>query len=182
MALELIEWIGLNVIQRNCNLMENQLWQLTIEPLELSDATENDRLNSSMSDSYDQIEDYLYYKYRNRLHLAHVFVHKTYLQSKSKNDTMLDKMAHVGDAVLEYVLSKYLFNRKEMFTSGEIHGIRSYILCNSSLGSLLLHHNLHQFIRTSLQFRETNTKFLIQFDKIKQKNAMPVIDVSMISQ
>ena len=57
-----------------------------------------------------------------------------------------EKLEYLGDAILEYVISDYLFNNYLELSEGEMTKVRAGVVCEDSLYKIALKHNFSDFL------------------------------------
>ena len=57
-----------------------------------------------------------------------------------------EKLEYLGDAILEYVISDYLFNNYKNLSEGEMTKVRATVVCEDSLYKIAKKHNFSDFL------------------------------------
>ncbi len=57
-----------------------------------------------------------------------------------------EKLEFLGDAVLEYIISSYLFDKFKSLSEGEMTKTRASVVCEDSLYEIALKHNFNKYI------------------------------------
>ena len=70
-------------------------------------------------------------------HTSYAYEHK--IQSN-------EKLEYLGDAILEYVISEYLYNNYENLSEGEMTKVRAAVVCEDSLYKIAKKHNFSDFL------------------------------------
>lgn len=73
-------------------------------------------------------------KYNNINNVCMAFVHSSYV-NEHKNVSLEDneRLEYLGDAVLELLISNYLYNDEEQYSEGDMTKLRAQYVCESSL-------------------------------------------------
>ena len=90
------------------------------------------------------LEQKIDYTFQNKNLLKMAFTHTSY--ANEKRCTSNEKLEFLGDAVLEFVVSKYLYNNYSNLTEGEMTKVRATVVCESSLYDLALRFNFSDFL------------------------------------
>ncbi|XP_028398652.1 endoribonuclease Dicer-like [Dendronephthya gigantea] len=97
--------------------------------------------------NFDHIEKELGYCFKNKLLLLQTLTHNTYPRSLSLVSETYQKMEFLGDAILDYVITLYLYEHFPHLTHGDVTDFRSALVNNFTLAFLAVQKNLHQSLR-----------------------------------
>ena len=64
----------------------------------------------------------------------------------SKSPDNYERLEFLGDSILEFVSSKYLFENFENLTEGEMTKVRAYAVCEDSLYKVAIKNNFSDFL------------------------------------
>lgn len=82
----------------------------------------------------EQLEKDLGYSYKNKNNLLLALTHSSYAnENKSEKLQSNERLEFLGDAVLNIVISEYIFKNNESLSEGEMTRIRASIVCEASL-------------------------------------------------
>lgn len=100
--------------------------------------------------NFDHFEKKIKLSFKNKQLLRRAFIHRSYLnEAKEKNLSSNERLEFLGDAVLEFLTSIFLFqnfpNRKE----GELTNLRATVVCTKTLSKLAKRLDLGQFLKLS---------------------------------
>ncbi|HAU39800.1 MAG: ribonuclease III, ribonuclease III [Candidatus Peregrinibacteria bacterium GW2011_GWF2_43_17] len=98
-----------------------------------------------MDKKYRDFEKLISVKFKNKNLLDQAFVHKSYVNEASKNKEHNERLEFLGDAVLELVVTEFLFanyNRPE----GELTNFRSALVRGANLAEIARKLNLGQYL------------------------------------
>lgn len=85
---------------------------------------------------YLDIERKVNIKYKNRELLKTAFTHRSYLnESKEPNIKSNERLEFLGDAVLQFLSSQYIFSKYPDLPEGELTNLRSHIVNTESLSA-----------------------------------------------
>jgi ribonuclease-3 len=88
----------------------------------------------SYSEDLPGLEASLGYAFKRKSRLKEALTHKSYAHEKSNDRTSCnERMEFLGDAVLELIISEYLFSSYPEYTEAELSKIKAYIVQESTL-------------------------------------------------
>lgn len=115
-------------------------------------------------------------KFNNVELLKRALVHTSYAyENKTKSN---EKLEFLGDAVLEFVISKYLYSTYKNLTEGEMTKVRASVVCEESLYTIAVRHNFSDFLymgRSEINMRG-NLKPAILADSVEAVIAAIYLD------
>lgn len=85
------------------------------------------------------VSDYLLYE--------QALTHSSYAHEKGQRRHHNERLEFLGDAVLELIMSEYLFKKYPHFSEGELTKLRADLVCEASLASLARGLNLGKYMR-----------------------------------
>ena len=84
------------------------------------------------------------YSFNNKELLKTALTHTSYAyENKVKS---YERLEYLGDSILEFISSKYLFENFEKLTEGEMTKVRAYAVCEDSLYKIAIKHNFSDFL------------------------------------
>lgn len=92
----------------------------------------------------EQLETNIQYEFSNIEILKNALVHKSY--AYENNIESNEKLEFLGDSILEFVTSNYLFKNHKKLTEGEMTKVRAQVVCEQSLYKIALRHNFSDFL------------------------------------
>ena len=84
------------------------------------------------------------YSFKNKDLLKTALTHTSY--SYENNVTSNEKLEFLGDSILEFISSKYLYNQYSKLNEGEMTKVRATVVCEDSLYKIALMHNFSDFL------------------------------------
>jgi ribonuclease III len=85
---------------------------------------------------------------RNKRLFQQAFTHTSYVHEQKKNSKLdNERLEFLGDAVLELVVSDYLFHRFPEMNEGKLTRTRARVVCEASLANFAKELNLGSFVR-----------------------------------
>lgn len=92
----------------------------------------------------EKLENEIGYKFNNKNLLQTAFTHTSYAYENKK--TSNEKLEYLGDAILEFVISKYLYLNYKNLSEGEMTKVRAAVVCEESLFQVAKKHNFSDFL------------------------------------
>lgn len=90
-----------------------------------------------MKRNYSPLEQTLGYKFKEKKHLDTAFTHKSYCNEHTKlNIESYERYEYLGDAILEFLVSDYLFNNYPELSEGELTKLRASLVCEFTLSKI----------------------------------------------
>ena len=78
-----------------------------------------------------ELENSIGYSFNNKSLLSDALVHKSYANEFSRESN--EKLEFLGDSILEYISSKYIYNNFPNLREGEMTKVRAQVVCEDSL-------------------------------------------------
>ncbi len=108
-----------------------------------------------MENNLDIFQKDIGYKFKDISLLKNALTHTSYAyENKVKS---YERLEYLGDSILEFISSKYLFENFENLSEGEMTKVRAYAVCEDSLYKIALKHNFSDFLYLGKSERATNT-------------------------
>lgn len=87
--------------------------------------------------NYDELEKQIRYIFKDKSHLDIAFTHKSYANELMiKGRESYERYEFLGDAILEYLVSRYLFNEYKDKAEGELTKLRASLVCEFTLSKI----------------------------------------------
>lgn len=96
---------------------------------------------------YEKIEKNLKYTFKNKELLKTALTHTSYANMHNLQSN--EKLEYLGDSILEFISSKYLYNKYKKLNEGEMTKVRATVVCEESLHKIAVKLNLGKFLITS---------------------------------
>jgi len=98
-------------------------------------------------DNLDILEKNLKIKFQNRQLLKEALIHRSYLnEAKEKGLSSNERLEFLGDAVLSFVISEWLFKQFPNYPEGNLTNLRSNLVKTESLAKIAKKFNLGKFL------------------------------------
>lgn len=94
---------------------------------------------------FNHVEKVLNYKFKDQQILKNALTHSSYVNERSKLENN-ERLEFLGDAVLELVISFYLYRNHADSTEGDLTKLRAKIVCTESLAMVSDELNLGKFV------------------------------------
>lgn len=101
-------------------------------------------------DYLNEFEDIIGYSFTNRELLITALTHSSFVnENRSKDPTLEDneRFEFFGDAIIEFYISEYLFNKYGSFPEGDMTKLRASMVCEQSLAECAKQIRLGEFMR-----------------------------------
>lgn len=158
-SLPLLKMLGIlpDDNNRNYKLM---LREPFAEPRLHSDVT-NRKINDLLLNC-DRIESDLGYKFNDRAYLLQALTHPSF--QNNRYTECYQQFEFLGDAILDFLISSYIFERCEKMHPGELTDLRSALVNNITLACICVRHKFHLNIlaQNSLLSEKMNTFYQYQ--------------------
>lgn len=99
--------------------------------------------------SFDKLESILSYEFADKSILENALTHSSYsneYKTRGLSVPSNERLEFLGDAVLEIVISEYLFDNFKSFTEGKLTRMRQQLVCERTLAKIASDINLGEFI------------------------------------
>ena len=107
------------------------------------------------------LEENIDYTFKNKNLLINALTHTSYAYEKNVKSN--EKLEFLGDSILEFISSKYLYNTYPKLSEGEMTKVRATIVCEESLYQVAKKHNFSDFL------------YLGKSELVSHKEARPAI-------
>ena len=91
-----------------------------------------------------QFETIIGYSFKDKEKLKNALTHTSY--ANEKNIQSNEKLEFLGDAILEFITSKYLYKNYKHLKEGEMTKVRASVVCEESLYKIAIRHNFSDFL------------------------------------
>ena len=91
------------------------------------------------------LEENIKYNFKNKALLEEALTHISYAHEKGINSN--EKLEFLGDSILEFISSKYLYEKYPNLKEGELTKLRAMVVCEDSLYEVAKKHNISEYIK-----------------------------------
>lgn len=92
----------------------------------------------------NKIEESIGYTFKNKELLKTALTHTSYAHENKKESN--EKLEFLGDSILEFVSSKYIYNKYPKLQEGEMTKVRATVVCEESLYKIAKLHGFSDFL------------------------------------
>lgn len=125
--------------------------------------------------NFNECEKSIGYTFKNKLLLTEAFTHTSYAyENKVKSN---ERLEYLGDSILEFVISEYLFLKYTNLSEGEMTKVRANVVCEDSLFEIAKRHNFSDFLYLGRSEQNSqNSKKAILADSVEAVIAAIFLD------
>ena len=114
------------------------------------------RTNMDHEGSLSELEALIGYTFQDIKHLETAITHKSFVNEKMVGRYMsYERYEFLGDAILEFIVSKYLFENYQTMPEGDLSKLRSSLVCEFTLSKISRDLRFGEFARFSKGERQT---------------------------
>ena len=115
----------------------------------------------------NQLENNIGHTFQNKHLLITAMTHKSYAYENNVESN--EKLEFLGDSILEFISSKYLYNNYPKLHEGEMTKVRAEVVCEESLYEVASRHNFSDFLLVGKSERSCNgnRKMAIMADSVE---------------
>lgn len=95
-------------------------------------------------ENLSKLEENIGYKFKNISLLKNALTHTSYAYENKVASN--EKLEFLGDSILEFLSSKYIYNNYPMLKEGEMTKVRAQVVCEQSLYKIAKMHNFSDFL------------------------------------
>lgn len=145
-ALLFMAWLGIRVLPclEGGDGSRYGHWALPKSPL-LLHASEPQRRLERLLDGYDAFEASIGYQFRDRSYLLQAMTHASYTANRLTD--CYQRLEFLGDAVLDYLITRHLYEDPRQHSPGALTDLRSALVNNTIFASLAVRHGFHKYFR-----------------------------------
>lgn len=92
----------------------------------------------------EELEKRINYHFKNEQLLKTALTHTSYAYENNVKSN--EKLEFLGDSILEFISSKYLYNKYQKLNEGEMTKVRATVVCEKSLYKIAALHNFSDFL------------------------------------
>ena len=101
----------------------------------------------------DKVEESIGYKFKDKNLLKTALTHTSYAYENNVESN--EKLEFLGDSILEFISSKYLYLNYPKLKEGEMTKVRAAVVCEKSLYKIAKLHNFNDFLYLGKSERKT---------------------------
>ncbi len=92
----------------------------------------------------EKFEKNIGYTFKDKHLIKTALTHTSYANEKKIESN--EKLEFLGDAILEFIVSDYLYNNYKELKEGEMTKVRATVVCEESLYKIASEHNFSDFL------------------------------------
>lgn len=96
-------------------------------------------------DGYSEFETAIGYHFKDRSYLLQAMTHASY--SPNRLSDCYQRLEFLGDAVLDYLITRHLYEDPRQHSPGALTDLRSALVNNTIFASLAVRHGFHKYFR-----------------------------------
>ena len=125
--------------------------------------------------NFEICENNIGYSFKNKSLLKEALTHTSYAyENKVKSN---ERLEYLGDSILEFVISEYLFLKYDNLSEGEMTKVRANVVCEDSLYEIAKRHNFSDFLLLGKSEKHSqNSKKAIMADSVEAVIAAIFLD------
>lgn len=153
-ALLFMAWLGIRVLPMKQNEETKSVvpryesvyeeWTVPKSPLLLNSPTVHNDLDRLLN-GFEKFEETLGYRFRDRAYLLQAMTHASY--SPNRLTDCYQRLEFLGDAVLDYLITRHLYEDPRQHSPGALTDLRSALVNNTIFASLAVRHGFHKYFR-----------------------------------
>lgn len=126
----------------------------------------------------NECEKSIGYSFKNRELLREALTHTSYAYENKVRSN--ERLEYLGDSILEFVISEYLFLEYKNLSEGEMTKVRANVVCEDSLFEIAKRHNFSDFLFLGRSEQNSqNSKKAIMADSVEAVIAAIFLDSNL---
>ncbi|ALC41053.1 Dcr-2 [Drosophila busckii] len=109
------------------------------------------------------LEQNLGYKFKDRAYLLQALTHPS--NPTNRITGCYQELEFIGDAILDFLISAYIFEHKRRMTPGQLTDLRSALVNNATLACICVRHRFHFFILAENALLSESIQKFVQFQE-----------------
>ncbi|CAG0883281.1 unnamed protein product [Darwinula stevensoni] len=100
---------------------------------------------SELLEGYEEFEELIGYKFQDRSYLLQAFTHASYYPNQVTD--CYQRLEFLGDAVLDYLITRHLYEDHRQHSPGSLTDLRSALVNNTIFACLAVKYNFHKYFK-----------------------------------
>ena len=126
----------------------------------------------------EECEKNIEYTFKNKDLLKEALTHTSYAYENKVNSN--ERLEYLGDSILEFVISEYLFLKYTKLSEGEMTKVRANVVCEDSLFEIAKRHNFSDFLYLGKSEKHSqNSKKALMADSVEAVIAAIFLDSNL---
>lgn len=166
-AIKFMDWLGLKVLPKQLKCFTKSTVETTDSKVTVDCITEKwlpmpksplivpneecdlqmftDKLKELYQKNHlNKFEEILGYKFKDKAYLVQAFTHNSYYENNITD--CYQRLEFLGDAVLDYLITRYLYEDSRCHSPGTLTDLRSALVNNTFFASLAVKYNFHKYL------------------------------------
>ena len=162
-ALLFMSWLGLKVLPP---LEDGSFgyWVPPISPM-VNRPFDAESMLSKMLAGFESFEDKIGYKFNDRYYLLQAFSHASYYSNRLTD--CYQRLEFLGDAVLDYLITRYLYEDPRQHPPGALTDLRSALVNNTTFAVLAVRFDFHRYFK---HYSHSLNQIMDKFIKAQEEN------------
>uniref|UniRef100_A0AAF5CWV1 Endoribonuclease Dicer n=1 Tax=Strongyloides stercoralis TaxID=6248 RepID=A0AAF5CWV1_STRER len=158
-TLKFMQWMGISVFSHHNEAIESDPMIRVLDSQEEPHRSMQCLHGFYTKNSFDIFERKVGYIFKNKAYLIQAFSHASYYINRVTG--CYQRLEFLGDAVLDFVITRYLFSHEANFNPGTLTDLRSALVNNTMLASVAVDHDFHKYLMEfSPKLNEVIKKFV----------------------
>uniref|UniRef100_A0A0K0EYE4 Endoribonuclease dcr-1 (inferred by orthology to a C. elegans protein) n=1 Tax=Strongyloides venezuelensis TaxID=75913 RepID=A0A0K0EYE4_STRVS len=158
-TLKFMQWMGISVFSHHYEAVESDPLMRILDSIEEPNKSMECLYGFYRKNSFDIFEQKVGYVFKNKAYLIQAFSHASYYVNRVTS--CYQRLEFLGDAVLDFVITRYLFSHEANFNPGTLTDLRSALVNNTMLASVAVDHDFHKYLMEfSPKLHEVIKKFV----------------------
>ncbi|KAH8277764.1 hypothetical protein KR018_005614, partial [Drosophila ironensis] len=116
--------------------------------------------------NYEHLQQNLGYVFNDRGYLLQALTHPSYPTNRITG--CYQELEFIGDAILDFLISAYIFEHNTKMTPGQLTDLRSALVNNTTLACICVRHKLHLFLLAENSMLSESIANFVQFQESHQ--------------
>ncbi|XP_050424897.1 endoribonuclease Dcr-1 [Adelges cooleyi] len=142
-ALLFMSWLGIKVLPTQNDSTLGYL-KCPSSPL-LRNVSDPEGELKKLMDGFELFEQHLRYRFRDRSYLLQAMTHASYYPNRLTD--CYQRLEFLGDAVLDYLITRHLYEDKRQHSPGALTDLRSALVNNTIFASLAVRNGFHKYFK-----------------------------------
>uniref|UniRef100_A0A914HEZ6 Helicase ATP-binding domain-containing protein n=1 Tax=Globodera rostochiensis TaxID=31243 RepID=A0A914HEZ6_GLORO len=131
-VLKFMNWLGVRVLTK----------RFCVQPQPLDTHSRKSLLLLYNKFDFSKVEDTIGYKFADKGFLIQAFTHASYFNNRVTG--CYQRLEFLGDAILDYMITRFLFEHRKQYSPGVLTDLRSALVNNTIFASLAVKYNFHK--------------------------------------
>ncbi|KAJ6645555.1 Endoribonuclease Dicer [Pseudolycoriella hygida] len=144
-GVKFMNWLGIRITDSD-EIDNSNHWLGAARPGQATTDSTNSQIKiRNLSSTLTQFEEYIDYSFRDKCFLVQAMTHVSY-----HDNTVTDcyqRLEFLGDAVLDYLITRYIFEDPRQFSPGDLTDLRAALTNNAFFGALAVKHKFHLYLK-----------------------------------